>query len=261
MLVAPAIVALWAGPPKGAQGDAVAEGLAVVEEVVSAQDAPAELEVDSEGSRSDSEGSISDALSQSTSEPPVSGCTEDSEGYAAQAGEPLDGSEAAAGGAAAVEAAAAVGGAVHAGSHSRRKHRSHVRQRGPRLLRVMAAVAQAAALQVVRAVVRLAGPLLVLLLRRLVRSRRCVAGWWIGCGLGSEPGCRLVSCREGALPCLQATSQPRPLLLLATAQCLLPPPAGAPSLLCACRRILAARGASLTQTFLHTITPPPPAPT
>lgn len=40
MLVAPAIVALWAGPPPGARGDSMATGLAVVEEVVSAQDAP-----------------------------------------------------------------------------------------------------------------------------------------------------------------------------------------------------------------------------
>jgi hypothetical protein len=138
VLVAPAIVALWPGPPQQAQRDGMATGLAVVEEMVSAQDPPDELEVDS--------------LEESDS--PTNA-------------ERADAAAAAAAGTGPGLTAAAAGGGGGKGLHFRHKAARW------RPVRVAVAVAQAAALFLAQAVLRLATPLLVLLLRRLVRSRRC----------------------------------------------------------------------------------------
>lgn len=105
-----------------------------------AQDAPDELEVS---------GSSSSSLDSMDAPPAGAGAGSNSPG-AARSG-------------------AAAGQQQGAKPHSRH-HR--VRHRGPRALRVMAAVVQASALVVVRFVLRLAAPLLVLLLRRLVRDVR-----------------------------------------------------------------------------------------
>lgn len=107
VLVAPAVVALWPGPPAGASEDLVTEGLALMEEAVSAQDPPSPAALSSDSLDSD--------------------------------------------------------GAAAYGSSSR--------TRKP-LLRTAAAVARAAAFVLVRAVLAAAAPLITLLLRRLVRSRR-----------------------------------------------------------------------------------------
>lgn len=115
-----------------------------------------ELEVDSSGDSSASSASSLNSLDKASQE---------QEGSAGQQ-QPGGG------------AGPAAPGSAPAYNHQQQHHhhhgRPHVRHRWPRALRVLAALAQASAFLVVRAVLRLASPAMVLLLRRLVRSRRCV---------------------------------------------------------------------------------------
>lgn len=71
VLVAPAIVAFWLGPPEEAAGDPMATGLAVVEELVAAEDAPGEIQ----RWPSSSSSSSSPLLSRSDSASSTSGAT------------------------------------------------------------------------------------------------------------------------------------------------------------------------------------------
>jgi pimeloyl-ACP methyl ester carboxylesterase len=127
VLVAPAIVALWLGPPEQAAGDPVAAGLAVVEELVGAEDGPGEL-------------------ASPPGSPPLSRSSSDS-------GEGA--------------------GAAAAGGLPRRGRRPlTVAQRARRGAHTVAVVAKAFLLLLVRLALAAATPVLVLLLRRLVRTRR-----------------------------------------------------------------------------------------
>lgn len=136
VLVAPAVVALWMGPPEEAAGDPVATGLAVVEELVAAGDLPGEVPRQPSSpqfmSRSDS-GASSDSSSGSGTGTPRS----------TRAPE-----------------AATTAGNSSPGARAARAGRS------------LAAVAKAVLLLLVRLVLAAAGPLLVVVLRRLVRARR-----------------------------------------------------------------------------------------
>ncbi|KAL4422443.1 hypothetical protein ABPG75_008640 [Micractinium tetrahymenae] len=136
VLVAPAIVALWMGPPEEAADDRVTSGLSVVEEFVSAEDDPGELQRLSSypsSSGSSGGGGSSPLLPRSDS------------ASSTASGSTRRGRAAAAGG---------------AGARLRRAARG------------AAAVAKAAVMLLVRLALLAATPLLVLLLRRLVRARR-----------------------------------------------------------------------------------------
>lgn len=135
VLVAPAIVAFWAGVPEGALSDPVATGAALIEEFVSPEDPPGILE----SSNSDGTDSPTSSSSSLSSQPSLE------RGQSGDAPSPVAGSK-------------------------RAKKAS--RKKGPNVFRIVAAIVQAVLLEVVRLGLLAATPLLVLALRKAVRSRR-----------------------------------------------------------------------------------------
>ena len=140
VLVAPAIVALWASQPAEARGDAVTTGLAVVEELVGPEDDPGT------------------AAALSSSDSNTSGLWEGEDG-----GECSPSSSD-------VRASGAAGAAI-ADSRQRRRHLPRALRRAPR---VAAALLQAALFSALRWLLLLLSPALVAALRHVVRRE----GFW-----------------------------------------------------------------------------------
>jgi pimeloyl-ACP methyl ester carboxylesterase len=137
VLVAPAIVALWLGPPEESAGDPIARGLAVVEELVGADDAPGA--VGGWPAASSSSPASTPAGSSSSPQLSRSGSSSSSSGSS---------------------------------TSSSRGRQLSVLGRVQRTARAAAAVLKAVLLLAVRVVLTALSPALVLVLRRLIRSRR-----------------------------------------------------------------------------------------